>query len=223
MATVAPPLPIIERNRVTLEDVAWGTYCALRDAEANDHVRMTYLDGSLTLMSPAYVHDGGSELLGQLIRAVATVQGLTLRGVGSVTMRRPAPGRGKGVGKEADTSFYFGDDERRMRGCRDLDLSIYPPPNLAIEVDNTRDSAASLPIYARLGVPEVWRYSVRERSLWIGRLDGDSYREVARSVALPRLTPALILEALDRYEAGDLDELAWFEWAKDWARALPEA
>ena len=106
---------------------------------------------------------------------------------------------------------------------KSLDLAIDPPPDLAIEVDNTRDSEAALPIYARLGVPEVWRYDVRKHVLWFGRLKKRTYVEVARSVALPRLTPALVLQGLDVYDEGEMDENAWFEWLKGWARNLPQA
>jgi len=39
-----------------------------------------------------------------------------------------------------------------------LDLRIDPPPDLAIEVEISPPDVARVPIYAALGVPEVWRY-----------------------------------------------------------------
>ena len=54
-------------------------------------------------------------------------------------------------------------------------------------------------------------------------LAGQGYVEVGRSVALPRLTPALVLHALDVFDEGEMDENAWFEWVKVWAIALPDA
>lgn len=221
MATVAaPPRPASEWNCVTLDDVSWETYCALRDAGANDRVRMTYLDGSLTLMSPALRHDRDNRLLARFVEAVAAAIGLELLDIGSTTLRRAAtPGDAGGAGKEPDTAFYFG-DEGRMRTREELDLTVDPPPDLAIEVDNTRDSAESLAVYARLGVPEVWRYRVEDRTVRILRLADRAYREVDRSVSLPVLTPALIHEALDRYAAGDLGRIAWARWVEAWARGL---
>jgi len=222
MATVAAPQPqTIEPDQVILPEVSWETYCRLRDAEGNDSIRMIYLDGSLTLMAPAFEHEGPNQLLGQLVRAVMTVMGLEMRGIGSVTLRRQIQ-PDKGVGKEPDVAFYLGEDELRIRGRRKLDLDIDPPPTLAIEVDHTRNSTPALTVYARLGVREVWRFSVPKQSVWIGCLDGQTYRGVDRSVVLPRLTPTLILEALDRFEVGDLGELGWFEWVKAWTQALPE-
>ncbi len=226
MATVTPStLQNLEYDLVVLHDVSWDTYCRLNDEESNDSIRMTYLDGDLTLMSPLLRHDGNSQLLGQLVRAVMTVMGSGLRAIGSTTLRRETkPGGKKGAGKEADCAFYLGDNEVRIRGREELDLNVDPPPDLAIEIENTNElTATAMVVYARVGVPEVWRFSVAERSISINRLDGTTYREVDRSVALPKLTPALILEALDRFEVGDFDELGWFEWLKAWLRALPES
>jgi Uma2 family endonuclease len=183
---------------------------------------MSYLDGTLTLMSPEYAREGVAYLLGMLVVGVTSGLGLEVKGVRSTTLRKGTDPV-KGSGKEPDNAFYLGENERRMRRRKKLDLAVDPPPDLAIEVDNTNDSKAVLPIYARLGVPEVWRYDVREHSLWFGRLQGEAYAEVDRSVALPRLTPSLVLQALDVFDEGEMGENAWLEWLKGWARGLPEA
>ncbi len=206
---------------VTLFGVDWETYCQLRDEPANDRVRMSYLDGTLTLMSPEYVHDQGAELIGLLLRGGTSGLGLTIMGIRTTTLRK-GKARRKGAGKEPDNAFYIGANERRMRRKKSLDLAIDPPPDLAIEVDHTNDSRLALPIYARLGVPEVWRLEIPGHRLWFGRLEGEAYVEVDRSVALPRLTPALVLHSLDVFDDGEMDENAWFDWVKAWALTLPE-
>jgi Uma2 family endonuclease len=43
-----------------------------------------------------------------------------------------------------------------MRGIRKLDMTIDPPPDLAIEVDVT--SKTKFDVYRVLGVPELWLY-----------------------------------------------------------------
>src|SRR5207253_2727623 len=53
--------------------------------------------------------------------------------------------------------FYLASWER-IKGKRVLDFENDPPPDLAIEIDMTSDSLPRLPIYAALGVPEVWRF-----------------------------------------------------------------
>ena len=52
---------------------------------------------------------------------------------------------------------YVGNLER-VHNWRDVDLSIDPPPDLALEVDVTRSCLNRLEIYAALGVAEVWRF-----------------------------------------------------------------
>ena len=153
MATAtAPTLQSREADQILLHDVSWDTYCQLNDAERNFSVRMTYLDGELTLMSPLLRHDGNSQRLGQLVRAVMTVMGSELRAIGSTTLRRQGkPGPKKGAGKEADSAYYLGESERRIRGREELDLSVDPPPDLAIEVENTSELAeVAMAVYARL-------------------------------------------------------------------------
>ena len=220
--TASPPSTSL-RHQVVLHDVPWDLYCALRDLEANNSVRMIYLDGDLTLMSPALKHDGHGALLGQVVRAVTVVLGLEIRSAGSTTLRLKDTPEG-GTGKEPDTAFFIGADELRMRGQWEYDLGVDPPPSLAIEVEHSNDlTATAMAVYTRLSVPEVWRFRVRDRTLGMSRLVGESYQELDRSVVLPKLTPALVVEALDRFEVGDLGENAWFEWVKAWARGLPES
>ena len=222
--TIAPTLQKMEYCLIVLHDVSWETYCRLNDEESNDSIRMTYLDGDLALMSRRLRHDMPIELLGQLVRAVTAGLGIRIMGVRSTTLRREAaPGQKKGAGKEADCAFYLGESERRIRGRENLDLNIDPPPDLAIEVEHTNElTAQAMAVYARIGVPEVWRFRVAEQAVVINRLVGDTYEEVARSVALSQLTPARITEALDRFEVGDFDENAWYEWVKAWVQSLPE-
>jgi Uma2 family endonuclease len=214
-----------EASGTVLQGITWKTYLKLRDNPENYHVRMTYLDGELILMSPEFIHDRGAEHLGLVIRGVTSGLGLEVVGIRTTTLRKGIA-RKKGSGKEADNAFYLGENERRMRKRPEkdnLDLNIDPPPDLAIEVDNKADTAKVLKLYARLRVPEVWRYHVRNHTLWFGRLDGSVYIELTRSVALPRLTPELVLHALKVFDEGEMGENAWFEWIKAWARELPEA
>src|SRR5438045_8470645 len=96
-----------EPRRIILRDVPWAAYRVLRDAPANDRIRMTYLDGTLELMSPEFRHEKGAERLGLLVRAVARAFGVTYQGAGSTTFRRRRRPL-QGHGREADASSYFG-------------------------------------------------------------------------------------------------------------------
>jgi Uma2 family endonuclease len=176
----------------------------------------------LTIVSPHLIHDFDSRGLLFIVTAVARACRIRFVPVGTTTLRKEGQAPLQGGGKEPDEGFYLGDDIARIRGKTILDLSIDPPPNLALEVDNSANSEAALPTYARIGVPEVWRFDAVDRTLWFGRLVEDHYEEVGRSIGLPRLTPKLVIEALDaRLEHPDYTD--WLDWLDRWARALPEA
>jgi Uma2 family endonuclease len=213
--------------------VDWETYCQLRDDPANGHSRMDYLDGTLTIMSPDPLHEEASDLLALVVRGTAAGSGLAIKGLRTSTLRRrTAPGRG--AGKEPDNAFYLGPHVGPMASFRrrrkagegpriKLDLDVDRPPDLAIEVDSTRDSAGSLPTYARLGVPEVWRYDVEADTIRFLRLGPEGYAEVDRSLALPKLTPTRVIEALDLLDAlPEYDEVAYLDRVREWSRNLPE-
>jgi Uma2 family endonuclease len=206
---------------IVLNSVDWKTYCKLRDDEDNDHVRMSYLDGELILMSPQFRHDFNGRHLLLLVVTVAEALDIEFEAAGATTLRRKGEGKKKGAGKEPDEGFFLGDDAVWMRDKDDLDLEVDPPPTLAIEVDNWGDSKKALATYARLGVPEIWRFRARGRSVWFGRLAGEAYEPIERSAALPRLTRALVLQALEARSAR-MGTKAWLAWLREWARNLPE-
>ncbi|NEO27005.1 MAG: Uma2 family endonuclease, partial [Kamptonema sp. SIO4C4] len=71
----------------------------------------------------------------------------------------------------------------KMHGCTLLDLTVYPPPDLAIESDVT--SPTTLAAYTILGVPEVWIYRHGELKLY--RLREENYIEVLNSPTFPNI------------------------------------
>lgn len=226
MTAEAPPAPasaspVPPAPGFVLHGVPRALYGQLRALEANERVRMTYLDGTLVFMSPEYIHDSVAQRLGQVVRVVAAASGIEVAGTGTTTLRRGGEVGDAGAAQEPDNGYYVGPNERKIRGKTAIDLDVDPPPDLAIEVDNTSGSSLALAVYARLGVPEVWRYDVRRHRLWFGRLDGEGYSPADRSLCLPRLTVGLVLQALDRLDDPSVGESTWLLWLLDWARALP--
>jgi Uma2 family endonuclease len=203
-----------------LRGVDWQTYNQLRDHPGNAHLRLSYLDGTLILMSPELIHDRYGRRIALVIDEATEVWGIFVEGIATTTLRRKSAGRKQGTGKEPDYAFYFGPSAERMHQKADVDLDIDPPPDLAIEVDHKADSKKALKLYAQLGIPEVWRYQPNTKELWFGRLSGDHYEPIERSVALPRLTSRLVLQALARID--ELGTSATKPWLREWARTLPD-
>ena len=70
-----------------------------------------------------------------------------------------------------------------------IDLTVDPPPDLAIEVEITQQFASRLGIYAALGVVEVWRFDGESLNVLTTGSDG-AYQTVKDSLAFPFLPDA---------------------------------
>ena len=204
-----------------LRGVDWDDYLRFRNHPGNAHLRLSYLDGTLILVSPQYIHDRYGWRIALMLVEVAEALHIPTQCMVSTTLQRKGSKPRQGSAKEPDFGFYFHENERRMRNKDQIDLEIDPPPDLAIEIDHKADSRKSLALYARLGVPEVWRFQTRSKKLWFGRLVGDHYESMDRSVNLTRLTPELVLVALAKMD--EIGESAAKPWIRDWARGLPDS
>jgi Uma2 family endonuclease len=171
-----------------LSAVSWRTYTQLlRVFAERPGVRLTYDRGELEIMSPLLEHDDDGRFLGDLVFVLTEELGLPLKRGGSTTLRRRAGRRGL----EADECFWIA-NAPRMAGRRRLNLRTDPPPDLAVEVDVTRSSLDRMGIYARLGVPEVWRLDGDTLTFHV--LGGDGkYAEAPVSRSFPLVTPADLL------------------------------
>lgn len=208
MATVGQVVLRGER-RVVLSGISWELYEQLRENADNWHVRMAYDQGTLELMSPSPDHETIKKLIGQLIEAFTEEMRIPRRSLGSTTWKRGD--RTKGV--EADECYYIL-NHHRVRGKREFDLTVDPPPDLAVETEVSRTAVARLRIYAGLAVPEIWRW--RKKGLTAYSLSGGKY--VAREFSLN--LPMLRVKDLEAFLDLDLadDESAWIRNFRVWVR-----
>jgi len=101
-----------------------------------------------------------------------------------------------------------------VRDKLEIDLTVDPAPDLVIEVDITSPSLKKFPIFAALGISEVWRYDGERVSIW--RLIGDSYRETTHSQQIPIASGPQLTEFLDA-EPGT-PRLVWTKSVRSWAQ-----
>jgi Uma2 family endonuclease len=99
-----------------------------------------------------------------------------------------------------------------------FDAAIDPPPDLLVEVDGTRRVIPRLPIYAALGVPEVWRWS--KGKLHILGLEHGQYTPLTRSRALPMIEPDALQIWVDRLATAENVSLVFRDF-RAWCRTLP--
>lgn len=203
MATVTP-LPASDGSLLRLDQVSWQTYCELRDARENRHVRMTFDQGRLYLMSPSRLHERIAELIGRLIATYTECESIPILSGGSTTMKSELLKRGL----EPDKCYYI-QNEAAVRRSDRYDAQTDPPPDLAIEVDVTSLSTVRMPIYADLSVPEVWRWI--DDQLEVYHLVGGEYRATDQSACLPGFPFDQAIACLnDRFDKDETTLIAAF-------------
>jgi Uma2 family endonuclease len=143
------------------------------------------------------------------VTVLADELGLEAEDLGSTTFRRADLARGF----EPDSCFYV-QHEGAIRGRGRLDLADDPPPDLVIEIDITNPSLDKLPLYARLGVPEVWRYD--GRALTLLRLDDGTHREAPVSGVLPGVASVDLNRLVAEGQAPG--RTAWLRRVRAWMR-----
>ena len=213
-APVTLPSPKVEsvplEERILLRNVSWGTYEKLLQEIDNPGTRLAYDDGLLEIMAPRESHDRFKKLLGSLVEVVTEELGMTRRSTGSTTWRRPA----KAKGLEADDSYYL-TSAPKVRGKREVDLTIDPPPDLAIEVENTSSALDQLGIYAALGVPEVWRFDGEKLTIHGLQAEGQ-YAVQSQSRFFSQKATDKMVEWLGKCD--EFDETVWITEFRRWVR-----
>ena len=203
-------LPDPGEQRITLRHISWETYEALLADHADaSSPRFTYSGGTLEIMSPSSEHEELKEVLATIADIVAEEQQVEFKRLGSATFRSRDVERGA----EPDSCFYIQNVER-IRGKKELDLREDPPPDLVIEVEITSPAVPKLPVYARLGVPEVWLHDARGPRIMC--LSGGEYQNSDRSRALPLLTQAALADFVASSKT--LTTLAWRRTVREWVR-----
>lgn len=199
-------------ERIVLHNVSWRTYeSLLKDFESSSAPRFTYDRGTLEIMSPLPRHEGDNRNLAQVVEVLAEEWGVDVINLGSTTFKRADLERGF----EPDSCFYIQNAER-IAGKEDIDLVAGDPaPDLVIEIDRTHSSFNKLPLFAQMGVPEVWRVTDDQGVTILDRTHG-TYEAREVSQVLPPLSRAILQDFL--IQSRTLRRLEWLRCVREWAR-----
>ncbi|MFB2936009.1 Uma2 family endonuclease [Aerosakkonemataceae cyanobacterium BLCC-F154] len=209
--SVTVPIKTIELtpgSHITIPNLSWQDFeQILIDLGEKRRSRVTYFQGTLEIMSPLALHERPHRIIAYILTTILDIQGRNWEDFGSTTLKRPQI-----AGIEPDTCFYIQNADR-MKGCTNLDLKQYPPPDLAIEADVT--SKTTLNAYEVMGVPEVWIY--RNQQLKIYLLSDKGYTETSISPTFPNLPiieliPQLVQKAIDEGTSKMLRDLRTENW-----------
>ncbi len=167
---------------VVLEDVSWDYYSlTLEELEPTRGTRVIFDQGRMEIMTTGGKHEGIKRTIGRLLETYAVELDISITALGTLTLRR----KKLQVGLEPDECYYVQTPPPPLLET-ELDLSQYPPPDLAIEVEISRTIIDKMPIYAALKVPEIWRYSGgRVTPFHRGR--AGEYQARSKSLAFPLL------------------------------------
>jgi Uma2 family endonuclease len=210
MSPVANLQQELKEQRMALGHVSWETYeRLLADYADSSSPRFTYDRGTLEIMSPSIEHEELKEIAAAVADMIAEEWQVEFKRLGSTTFRRSDLERGL----EPDSCFYIQNVER-IRGKGEIDLLVDPPPDLVIEVEVTSPLLDKLQIYARFGVPEIWRYEGDRFSIL--RLAGEQYKNSPQSCVLPPLSQSVLADFIEQSKT--LTTLAWRRMVRNWAR-----
>lgn len=190
-------------SHITISNLSWQEFEQILDELAEKRSgRITYYRGTLEIMSPLALHERPHRIIADIVKTILDIQGRNWEDFGSTTLKRPEI-----AGIEPDTCFYI-QNAQQVQGCTNLNLSQYPPPDLAIESDVT--SKTTLDVYEAMGVSEVWIY--RNKQLKIYLLSDQGYAETINSPTFPDLSlteliPQLVQKAIEQGTSKMLREL----------------
>lgn len=165
-------------QRLLIHDLDWSEFEAILDELGEKRAsRIAYSDGILEIRMPLPKHERQKSILGDIVKILLDELELDCECFGSTTFKRQE----MNYGIEPDECFYI-QNHAIMIGKDRLDLSVDPPPDLALEVDVT--SKTQIEAYTRLGVPELWVYEGTELKIYI--LEAGQYQTSTTSPTFPK-------------------------------------
>jgi Uma2 family endonuclease len=197
-------LPSTEK-RTVLTNISWQKFEALL-AELGEQrqTRLTYFRGKLELMTPVEAHERCNKLLESLILVLADELHRSVTPLIPVMVKAPD----LGCVIEPDACYYFSHED--MKNRMEVELPSDPLPDLLVEVALNKSSLDKLPIYATLGIPEVWRYittpdeEILRGRLVIYQLQDQRYVERKTSPAFGFLPASRVLQFLEESDSMSL-------------------
>ncbi|BAY99618.1 hypothetical protein NIES37_36010 [Tolypothrix tenuis PCC 7101] len=172
-------------HQLLIKNISWSAYKnILAELGENRNSRISYSQGILEIMAPLPEHEVAKVIIGDLVKALLEELDIEFWSLGSTTFDQEK----MDAGVEPDDCFYI-QNEAAVRGKDRIDLTIDPPPDLAIEIDIT--SRTRFNNYEVLGVPELWRW--QGNRLEINVMINGKYVASTASAVFPNLPIAQVI------------------------------
>lgn len=197
-----------EDSVVTFQGAGWEDYeDLLRQVDKRKGLRISYSEGVLQVMTVSSEHENYADFIRILVAHLSFRRHIKIRFFGSATMKKGTFSKGT----EPDACFYVQSADLLGNKMR-LDFGVDPPPDIVVEVDVHHDTRFKFPIYAVLGVPEIWRFD--GKVMTFHRLEQGEYVATDSSGALPQISAPILTRFLGQLAAeGELQAMMAFdEW-----------
>jgi Uma2 family endonuclease len=172
-------IEITPGQKIYLHDINWQELeDILIELGEKRATRIAYYHGELEIRMPLPEHERIKVLISNLLVILLEELDLEWESLGSTIFKNPL----MKAGIEPDDCFYLKNCQAIV-GKKRLDLSVDPPPDLAIEVDLT--SPTQISAYKYLGVTEIWQYKSNKLAIFV--LTEGEYIESNVSVLFPSI------------------------------------
>jgi len=214
-----PKGPPPSEQRIVLDKVSWQKFeTLLTEMGEQRTTRFTYDRGRLEMMTPLDEHERCHKLIESLILVLVDEMQLRVEGYKSPILKRAD----LKVGTEPDAAYYL-QHEAQMRSKASIHLETDPAPDLILEVMLNKSAIDKLPLYAALGIPEVWRYVSKpgddffKGELLLYCLEQGGYIESPQGYAFPFMPASRILQFIDQSDTLGLMTALRFlrEWTQE--------
>lgn len=194
---------ITSEQRVVLDKISWQKFeNILAELGAERTTRFAYYRGRMEMMNPYEEHERYRKLIESLLLVLADETYLKVVGFSSALLQQPEVQ----CAIEPNACFYIS-HAPQMLGKTNLDLSQDPLPDLVLDIAFTSSTFDKLPIYAALGIAEVWSYTSNnssptpEHQLSIYQLQNQQYFASETSLAFSFLPAARVLEFIEQSDS----------------------
>lgn len=190
---------------------SWNEYIEIVDNPNYEKAKCYYHNGQMRIEMPPVGNDHASDhtIIIAAVTLFAATNSIKLNGKDNCTYRKT------GVQDvQPDVSYYIGENANIIPyGTSIIDLDIYPPPTLVIEVANTSladDKGEKRLIYEDLKVTEYWIVDVPNLQVIAFIIENNGSRRITESYVLPGLKISVLNEALRRTRQMDQGQV--YSW-----------
>ncbi|MGD1714094.1 Uma2 family endonuclease [Dapis sp. BLCC M172] len=177
----------------------WSEYIQIIEDASYEKAKFYYNNGKLRIEISPLGNDHATDhiVITTIVNWFAIAKNIKVDGKDNCTYRKTGFREA-----QPDASFYMGENANVVpRKTSIIDLDIYPPPTLVIEIANTSlpdDIGEKRLLYEALNVGEYWIVDVQNPEIITFAVANGGSRKINQSQVLPGLEISLLEEALQR-------------------------